>query len=395
MKFLLVTNQYIDIKDNQCYCNRALYGTLENMSILGEMHVAALKQDPNKPVAQPIDHLIPFLNYCNVSFLRPTNITIASNIRNTKNNRTLLRKLIPEFDLIIGYIPSDNAEMAFKISQDFNKPFLSFLVGCPWDALHNHHRILARILAPFSYMSVRNTIKGSDYVHYVTKEFLQRRYPTNGISLGCSDTNLQQISKQSLINRTTRNKCRRDDDDIIITTTANVDVRYKGQEYIIKAIAELKALGYHQYKYYLIGAGTGAFLKELAKKLKVENQVHFLGRKTSEEVMDLLTNSDIYVQPSLQEGLPRSVIEAMSQALPCIGFNTGGIPELLCQDMIVNKKDVSGLVSCLLKLRDKDYYEIIATENFNNSCDYQHDILRNRIVKFFKFVSDDIKNNIL
>ena len=392
MKFLLVTNQYIDVTDNQCYCNRALYGTLENMCVLGEMHIAALKQHSNKPAAQPIDHLIPFLNCCNISFLRPTNITIASSIRNKRYNRNLLRKLIPEFDLIIGYIPSDNAEIAFRISRDFNKPFLSFLVGCPWDALHNHHRFLARIIAPFSYLSVRRTIKGSAYVHYVTKEFLQRRYPTNGISLGCSDTNIQQICKQSLINRITRNKDRSDDDDIIITTTANVDVRYKGQEYIIKALAELKALGYHQYKYYLIGAGRGTFLKELAQKLKVESQVYFLGRKTSEEVMDILANSDVYVQPSLQEGLPRSVIEAMSQALPCIGFNTGGIPELLRQDMIVNQKDVSGLVSCLLKLRD---YEIIATENFNNSCDYQHDMLRNRIVQFFHFISNDIKNKTL
>ena len=77
----------------------------------------------------------------------------------------------------------------------------------------------------------------------------------------------------------------------------------------------------------------------------------FLGLKTSKEVMKILKDADIYLQPSLQEGLPRSVVEAMSVALPCIGFNTGGIPELLEPEFVVDQKDVKGIVRCLIHLR--------------------------------------------
>ena len=41
MKVLLVTNQYIDIRKDGCYCDFPLYGTLENMSVLGELHLVA------------------------------------------------------------------------------------------------------------------------------------------------------------------------------------------------------------------------------------------------------------------------------------------------------------------------------------------------------------------
>ena len=68
--------------------------------------------------------------------------------------------------------------------------------------------------------------------------------------------------------------------------------------------------------------------------------------------MSILTDSDIYIQPSLQEGLPRAVVEAMSTALPCIGFNTGGIPELLEPEYIVKLKNVDGIVQRIKILED-------------------------------------------
>ena len=91
-----------------------------------------------------------------------------------------------------------------------------------------------------------------------------------------------------------------------------MDVRYKGHEFVIRAIARLKSLGDLHYRYWLIGGGKGDYLRTLCKRLGVEDQVIFLGLKTSKEVMKILKDADIYLQPSLQEGLPRSVVEAMS-----------------------------------------------------------------------------------
>src|SRR5699024_742855 len=121
---------------------------------------------------------------------------------------------------------------------------------------------------------------------------------------------------------------------IVIGTTAALDVRFKGQQYIIKALSELKKQGATNFEYQLVGSGSASYLESVAKKYNISNQVKILGSMTHEDVFDWLENIDIYTQPSRQEGLPRALIEAMSRGLPSFGARTAGIPELLEDDFI-------------------------------------------------------------
>src|SRR5690606_15570335 len=116
---------------------------------------------------------------------------------------------------------------------------------------------------------------------------------------------------------------------IIIGTTAAIDVKHKGQQYVIEALGELKKNGYTKFEYHLVGGGDPAYLKSIAKRHNIEENIHFLGTLPHNKVFEWLDNIDIYVQPSRQEGLPRALIEAMSRGLPAFGANTAGIPELL------------------------------------------------------------------
>ena len=390
MKVLLVTTQFIDVRQDGCYCYRALYGTLENMRVLGDLYILAEQETPDRIATQPIDQKLDFIRPSNVSFLRPMNQNILSYLENGRYNHKLLTKLIPSMDLVIGYLPLNVGDDAFKIAHRLGIPYLSFLVGCPWDMLSNHHRFLARIMAPVYFLSTRNTILHSDYVHYVTKEFLQRRYPTQGMSLGCSDVNIPECKQEDLDLRLQRAFVK--NPEVWLVTIAHVDIRYKGHEYVIRAIAKLKQQGDNRYRYGLIGKGKGDYLRNLAKSLGIEDQVFFWGRKSSAEVMDLLRKSDVYVQPSLQEGLPRAVVEAMSVALPCIGFNTGGIPELLDSNFVVERKSVDGIIRCLRELDNPQVYAQTAIRNFQVAHDYGHDVLKRQIVNFFEAVRNDVEN---
>ena len=390
MKVLLVTDQYIDIRPDGCYCNFALLGTLRNMSILGELYILAAKLSPNKKAAQPLNQKIEFINADRVRHFKPLTSSIKEYFLNNSYNKNILNELIPQMDLVIGYAPGHNLYEALKIAKSNNIPFMTFLVACPWDGMHNHQRFIVRLLAPLYFLETRAIVKNSDYVHYVTKSFLQKRYPTNGISLGCSDTNLGKPNPIALSKRLDKISSKTQTDEVKIVTVAHTDVRYKGQEYVIKAIAQLINKGKFQYHYYLVGAGEGTYLKNITKQLKVERNVHFLGRKTPEEVMSILTDSDIYIQPSLQEGLPRAVVEAMSTGLPCIGFNTGGIPELLEPEYIVKLKDVDGIVQRIKILEDVEKYKSAATRNFNAAKEYEHSKLSSRIQQFFGEIKKDI-----
>jgi glycosyltransferase involved in cell wall biosynthesis len=72
-----------------------------------------------------------------------------------------------------------------------------------------------------------------------------------------------------------------------------------------------------------------------------------------EDVSVALCSSDIYVQPSLSEGLPNSLLEAMACGLPVVITRVGGMPEVVedgVHGFVVSPGDVDGLVQALNKL---------------------------------------------
>ena len=47
------------------------------------------------------------------------------------------------------------------------------------------------------------------------------------------------------------------------------------------------------------------------------------------ELVNIYNAVDLFVTPSLQENLPNTIVEAMSCGVPCVGFNIGGIPQMI------------------------------------------------------------------
>jgi glycosyltransferase involved in cell wall biosynthesis len=67
----------------------------------------------------------------------------------------------------------------------------------------------------------------------------------------------------------------------------------------------------------------------LSQKLQLEDHVEFLGWVSGDKKDELLGDADIFVLPSYNEGLPVSILEAMSWGVPVITTTVGGIPELI------------------------------------------------------------------
>lgn len=108
----------------------------------------------------------------------------------------------------------------------------------------------------------------------------------------------------------------------------------KGPDRLIKAFSKIENKA--GWKLYMAGDGPWmAKMKTLAKRLQIENDILFFGKVT--EVDYLLSRASIFVLPSVLEGFPNALCEAMAAGLPCICFET--IPY---QDIM--EKEVSGLV---------------------------------------------------
>ena len=86
-------------------------------------------------------------------------------------------------------------------------------------------------------------------------------------------------------------------------------VKAKGYKYLIEAISLLK--DQYPIKLYLAGSGEEEInLKNQVKKLRMEDHIIFLGQQNNP--YKFMKNCDLYVHPSLWDGLPTTVIEAMA-----------------------------------------------------------------------------------
>lgn len=272
-----------------------------------------------------------------------------------------------------------------EICSRLKKTYMVESVSCAWDAYWNHS-ILGKMVALPNYLFQKKHTRKAPYVLYVSNEFLQKRYPTNGIAIGCSDVELPHCDENILITRINRIKQKTEKSHLIFATTAAVNVRYKGQKYVIQAMKKLKEKGY-SCTYYLIGGGEQAYLKNIALKHGVQKDVVFLGALPHNQVFSVLDKVDIYIQPSLQEGLPRAVVEAMSRGCPVIGSSTGGTPELCNPKYIFENRNIDMLVKKIIEMNEE--LEEEAKRSFEMAKKFTEDILREKRDDFMeKFIDN-------
>jgi len=114
------------------------------------------------------------------------------------------------------------------------------------------------------------------------------------------------------------------DTDVICISAGEMNAN-KNYRVAIEAIAKTRNSNIH---YLICGTGPEKIkLEQLARDRGIESQIHFLGFRT--DVNELLYISDIFLIPSLREGLPRSLMEAMASGLPCIASRIRGNVDLL------------------------------------------------------------------
>lgn len=303
---------------------------------------------------------------------------------------SLVQKAVAESDLVICRCPGVVSSCAADAARKLGKKVFAESMGCAWDAYWNHG-IVGKIAAPYMFYKMRKTVYNADYALYVTNEFLQKRYPCKNESVGVSNVLIKSVDDEVLMRRLEK-IAQADYSTVTIMTTAAIDVRYKGQEFVIKAIPELNKAGI-RVRYLLVGGGYDTYLRGVAQNCGVEDQVEFIGRRPLNEVFELLDTVDIYIQPSLQEGLPRSVIEAMSRGCPAIGARTAGIPELISAECVVKRKSASEIAQVIQKIANPQMMRELAIQNFTNAKGYLDSVLNEKRTGYFKKISEENNRN--
>ena len=128
----------------------------------------------------------------------------------------------------------------------------------------------------------------------------------------------------------------------------------KGFQFLIQALPQILDNVSHNFEIEIIG--DGPYREELtgsAENLGVTSYVRFTGAVPYSELPQKYREADIFILPSLAEGMPLVVLEAMGTGLPIIASRVQGIDELVAEDVngaLFDAGDVDGLASCLIQL---------------------------------------------
>jgi len=163
----------------------------------------------------------------------------------------------------------------------------------------------------------------------------------------------------------------------------------KGIDYLIGAMNSIKEK-VPEAVLLLVGDGEQKKeLEEMVKHLNLEENIIFSGKVLNKYIPEYMSASDIFVLPSLSEGFPMVILEAMASGLPIVATKVGGIPEVVKDGengLLVEPKNSKQIAEkVLLLLENNELREKISNNNIEKAKEYSW---RNTIDKIEKIYSE-------
>lgn len=111
------------------------------------------------------------------------------------------------------------------------------------------------------------------------------------------------------------------------------------------------------------------------------------------ELVDIYNAVDLYVTPSLQDNLPNTIVEAMACGIPCIGFNVGGIPQMidhLHNGYVAQYKSSEDLANGICWSLNEGDYASLSEEARRKAVDtYSEQIVAMKYIKIYNHITGE------
>ena len=180
------------------------------------------------------------------------------------------------------------------------------------------------------------------------------------------------------------------DKKLLLFGSAKVTDKKKGINYLIEAcklIQEKHPELSKQLGVALLGQQTEQFVSLFP--FPIYNMKYVSSEK---ELVDIYNAVDLYVTPSLQENLPNTIMEAMACGIPCVGFNIGGIPQMidhLHNGYVAQYKSANDLANGIhWTLTEGDYQTLSEEAHRKVESQYAKNIVANQYIKVYNQVTN-------
>jgi glycosyltransferase involved in cell wall biosynthesis len=296
------------------------------LEVFSGVVMAARVAHVSQPSSGYVEASGPGIRFCPL----PIYSGLAGFCRHFPSVQAAIRQAVADCRAAIVRSPSPIAYLAARHLSSSARAYGAHIVGDP-DQVFSRGAFSHPLRAPLRQIATSAQVQLSQRavaVLFVTNETLQRKYPTRGKAYSASDVVLDDAAFE-------RRPPREPSMPFTLVTVGTLDQPYKGTSVLLDAVAQLR---HRNVRVHLRIVGDGRLMPALqgrARTLGLESNVEFLGQVDRAGVRRALDSADAFVMPSLTEGLPRALLEAMAKGLSAVASAVGGIPELLPPEFLV------------------------------------------------------------
>ena len=281
---------------------------------------------------------------------------VSGLIKTGATNRHIIRNAVRSAECVIARVSGMVGNMVAAECRRQGKPYSIEVVVDPWEyfAPGASGGKAAPIVRRLWSNQLRKDCEAAIGVSYVTERYLQERYPCRAMrgEVGCFTSHYSSVDLPD----DTFGKPRAWGEVGLIKlvhVANNFQGNGKGHLTLFEACGLLNDRG---IPFTLTCVGDGPSMSEFkdrASELGIADCVTFTGRLADGiAVREIVRGADLFVFPTRAEGLPRVLLEAMAEGVPCLSTPVCGIPEILPPECLFAPDDAAGFAGRIAELRD-------------------------------------------
>ncbi|MEG1410478.1 MAG: glycosyltransferase family 4 protein [Romboutsia sp.] len=291
--------------------------------------------------------------------------SINFNNKNLSDITKELSNIIKENDIKIIHVHDNKASInayATKLINKLDVKIISHIHSCyPWLTSFNANKIIDSIMRKKYDLNIACGNQVYDF-------YLENTNYANedNIKILSNAIDIDDIEKQNIKNIDIYRKYNIPKNKNIIGYVGRL-IELKGLIPFIKEFSNYKE-EFKDSVILLVGSGEKeSEIKDLIKSLKLEE--YFILTGNQENVYEIYPIIDVFILPSLYEGLPMVILEAMSFKIPIVSMNVGSIKELVKDEKsgyLIEKENYKSFVNRLIELKNnKEHIKLYGEHGFN------------------------------